>query len=116
MPARTRQRVGVRVGMRAGVTVAVLAAGLTGCFTTAADFGADAETFIQENEELRDALFPDSDATFTSASCVDPANQDEGTTFPCTATDSTGDTWEFEIEITSSSEYQVNVARRPLDS
>ena len=98
------------------MAVALLAAGLTGCFTTAADFGSDAETFIQENDELRSALFPDSDATFTAATCVEPENQDEGTTFPCTATDSTGATWEFEVEITSSTEYEVNVVRRPADS
>ena len=91
----------------------MVAAGLAGCFTTAADFRDDAETFIEENEELRSALFPDSDATFTSATCVDPENQDVGATFPCTATDSNGDVWEFEIVITSSSEYEVNVARRP---
>lgn len=91
----------------------MLAAGLTGCFTTAADFGSDAETFIQEDDELRAALFPDSDVSFSSATCVDPENQDEGTTFPCTATDSNGDVWEFEIVITGSSEYEVNVARRP---
>ncbi|HSP28730.1 MAG TPA: hypothetical protein VLN74_09295 [Ilumatobacteraceae bacterium] len=94
-------------------TLAVLAAGLAGCFTTSADFRNDAETFIQENDDLREALFPDSDTTFTSATCVDPENQDVGTTFPCTATDSNGDVWEFEIAITSSSEYEVNVARRP---
>lgn len=93
--------------------LAVLAVGLAGCFTTAADFRDDAETFIEEDDGLRAALFPDSDATFTSATCVDPENQDEGTRFPCTATDSNGDVWEFEILITSASEYEVNVARRP---
>ncbi len=94
-------------------TIAVLATGLAGCFTTTADFRDDAETFIEGDDDLREALFPDSDATFTSASCADPVNQEVGTTFPCTATDSNGDVWEFEIEITSSSEYEVNVARRP---
>jgi hypothetical protein len=97
-------------------TCALLVGGLTGCFTTAADFGDDAETFIVENDELRAALFGDTGAAFESAACVDPDNQDVGTTFPCTAVDSTGDTWEFEIEITSASEYEVNVARRPVDS
>ena len=100
----------------AAASLAVLASGLAGCFTTAADFRNDAETFIEENDGLRDALFPDSDATFTSATCVEPENQDEGTTFPCTAIDSAGDTWEFEIVITGSSEYEVNVTRRPAGS
>ncbi len=84
-----------------------------GCFTTAADFRNDAEEFIEQNGELRAALFPDSDDGFTSATCAEPANQDEGTAFPCTATDTTGAEWEFEIVITGSSEYEVNVARRP---
>jgi hypothetical protein len=97
-------------------SLAVLATALAGCFTTAADFASDAETFIEEDDGLRDALFGDSDTTFTSASCVDPENQDEGTRFPCTATDSTGAVWEFEIVITGSNEYEVNVARQPAGS
>ncbi len=91
----------------------VMGLGLTGCFTTTADFGNDAETFIESDQGLRDAVFPDSDSSFTVATCVDPENQDEGTTFPCTATDSTGETWEFEIVITGSNGYEVNIARRP---
>ena len=87
-----------------------------GCFTTAADFRNDAEEFIEQNDELRAALFPDTDDNITSATCAEPPNQDEGTTFPCTATDTTGAEWEFEIVITGSSEYEVNVARRPAGS
>ena len=102
--------------MVAVASLAGLVAGVTGCFTTAADFRSDAETFIQEDEDLRAALFPDTDSTFTSATCVEPENQDVGATFSCTATDSTGDTWEFEVEITSSTEYEVNVARQPTGS
>jgi hypothetical protein len=101
---------------RAGVSLTLLALCVTGCFTTAGDFGDDAETFIESDEALRDALFPDSDTGFTTVTCVDPANQDVGTTFPCTATDGNGDVWEFEIVITGSSEYDVNLARRPADS
>jgi hypothetical protein len=89
---------------------------LAGCFTTSADFRNDAENFLRDDEDLRDALFGESDVTFTTATCVDPENQDEGTTFPCTAVDSTGASWEFEIVITGSSEYEVNVARRPVGS
>lgn len=94
----------------------VLGGVLAGCFTTTADFRTDAETFIVENAELRDALFPETDATISSATCAEPANQDEGTTFPCTAIDSNGAAWEFEIVISGSTEYEVNVARRPLDA
>lgn len=93
--------------------LAVLAVGVTGCFTTTADFRKDAETFLVEDDDLRTALFGDSTDSFTTATCTAPPNQDEGATFPCTATDSTGATWEFEIVITGSSDYEVNVARRP---
>jgi hypothetical protein len=89
---------------------------LAGCFTTSADFRNDAENFLRDDEDLRDALFGESEVTFTTATCVDPENQDEGTTFACTAVDSTGASWEFEIVITGSSEYEVNVARRPVGS
>jgi hypothetical protein len=96
--------------------MAVSSIGLSGCFTTAADFRADAEAFIVEDVGLRDATFPDAETTFTSATCTEPANQEAGTRFPCTAVDSDGDTWEFEIVITSSSGYDVNITRRPLGS
>ena len=69
----------------------------------------------RQDDDLRAALFPDSDDSFTTATCAEPENQDEGTTFACTATDTTGATWEFEIVITGSSEYEVNVARRPVE-
>ena len=102
--------------MPVAAVLAVGVVGLGGCFTTAADFRNDAEDFIEQNDELRTALFPDSGDSFTTAACAEPANQDVGTTFACTATDTTGATWEFEIVITGSSEYEVNVARRPVDS
>jgi hypothetical protein len=99
----------------APVTLIALTIGLSACFTTAADFQNDAETFILENAELREALLAEADARFVTATCDEPADQDEGTTFACTATDSGGETWEFEIEITSSNEYEVNLSRGPAD-
>jgi len=90
-----------------------LSAVLAGCFTTAADFQDDAETFIMEDDELESGLFEDTGVTFVSASCAEPADQDVDTTFPCTATDSEGRVWEFEIVITGKSGYEVNVSRRP---
>ncbi len=113
---RSRGRRRARRSATTATACAVIAATLAGCFTTTADFGDDAETFIEEDQELRDALFPDAPTTFVTATCLDPENQDEGTTFACTATDSGDATWEFEIVITGSSEYEVNVARRPPDS
>ncbi len=97
--------------------LAVSATGLTGCFTTTADFANDAETFIEEDTELRGTLrqqgLLDPGGSFVAATCDDPPNQDEGTTFPCTATDSNGAVWEFEIVITGSNEYEVNLSRSP---
>lgn len=98
---------------RSTVIVASLGFLLSACFTTTADFREDAETFIVENDELRAALFPDSDAGFVAATCTEPTDRDEGTTFPCTATDSNDATWEFEIVITGSNEYEVNLSRAP---
>jgi hypothetical protein len=53
-------------------SLAALTMGLTSCFTTTADFRNDAETFIEENDELRDVLFPGSDTAFETATCVEP--------------------------------------------
>lgn len=96
--------------------LAALALLSAGCFTTAADFREDAEAFIESDEALREAAFFETSASFVEATCTDPPNRDEGTTFPCTATDSNGDAWEFEIVITGSTEYEVVVTRRPTDS
>lgn len=99
-----------------GILVVLAASGLSGCFTNSADFSNDAETFIVENEELRQALFGDTETRFVEATCEEPENRDVGTTFPCTAQDSEAATWEFEIEITGSAEYEVNVSRFPSGS
>lgn len=82
---------------------------LAACFTTAADFKNDAETFIEDNDQLSAALEVD----FTSATCQEPARQDVGTEFLCTALDDQGRSWEFSVEITGSTEYEVNVSRAP---
>jgi len=97
----------------APVALLALGAALSGCFTSAADFQHDAETFIVENDELERALFADSGISFASATCAEPENQDVDTTFACTGTDTEGRVWEFEITITSKTEYEVNVSRRP---
>jgi len=96
-----------------GLTAAiVLGTALSACFTTTTDFSNDAEAFIVENADLREALLEDP-ATFTSATCADPASQDEGSTFTCTAFDSTGNRWEFDVVITGPNEYEVNLSRSP---
>lgn len=97
--------------------LALVTVGLTGCFTTAANFSDDAETFIEQNEELRATLRDNGQLgvvdSLVDATCAEPPNSDEGTKFACTATDSTGAVWEFEIEITGSNEYEVNLSRAP---
>ncbi len=108
-----RRLTGLLDPRRAIAAAAVSSIGLSGCFTTAADFRVEAQEFIVEDDGVRDAAFPDSDATFATATCSEPDDQNEGTTFPCTAIDSAGDTWEFEVVITGSAAYDVKIARRP---
>jgi hypothetical protein len=96
---------------RTVATLSIAAAALAGCFTSTADFRRDAENFIVENQGLATAV----DTTFTTAECDEPRSQDVGTTFACSAIDEDGRAWSFEIEITASNEYEVNVARFPTD-
>ena len=67
----------------------VAALSLAGCFTSTADFREEAETFIVEDPGIASAL----DVTLVSATCAEPADQDVGTTFACTAIDESGATW-----------------------
>jgi len=106
-PART---VPTRTVSAAAATV-LAAAVLTGCFTTAADFQSDAEGFILDNDELAAAL----DTEFTDATCAEPQSQAVGSTFDCEAVDAEGRPWEFQIVITATDEYEVNVSRRPSE-
>jgi hypothetical protein len=67
-----------RTSLLSVASLAVLTMGLTSCFTTTADFRNDAETFIEENDELRDVLFPGSDTAFETATCVEPRIRTRG--------------------------------------
>lgn len=87
---------------------------LAGCFTTAADFRADAEKFILNDADLAQALSGDgSEVDFVEATCEEPASKDVGTTFTCNAKDGTGADWEFAVEIQESNNYDVTVSRFP---
>ena len=95
---------------------AALAIVLAGCFTSGADFADDAEAYIVESEDVRQAFvdsgdFADPATTFVEATCEDPDNHDVGTVFTCTASDSAGGTWAFDVEITGDDRYQVTVSR-----
>lgn len=81
---------------------------LGGCFTTAADYRAEAEAFIVE-----EVTIPDEDVTFAAASCDEPDDQRPGTRFACTATDQTGATWNFEVTIEEGNRFVVSVTDRP---
>ncbi|HYN32104.1 MAG TPA: hypothetical protein VES40_05725 [Ilumatobacteraceae bacterium] len=88
-------------------TLGVLA--LSGCFTTTADFRAEAETFILDDEGVAEGL----GVALVSATCDEPADQEVGTVFDCTAIDANGDEWGFEVEIAESDSIDVSVSERP---
>jgi hypothetical protein len=85
------------------------ALGLSGCFTTTADFREEAETFILEDESVSDGL----GVALVTATCDEPADQEVGTVFDCTAIDENGDEWGFEVEIAESDDIELSVSERP---
>lgn len=89
-------------------TAIAAAAALSGCFTTAADYRAEAEAFIVD-----DVTIPDEDVSFTDATCEEPENQDPGTQFGCTAIDGSGATWTFGVTIEEDDRFVVSVTDRP---
>ena len=82
---------------------------LSGCFTTADDFRTQAETFILEDESVADGL----GVALVSATCDEPADQEVGTVFDCTAIDENGDEWGFEVAIAESDSIELSVSERP---
>ncbi len=95
-------------GRALAVSLSALAVALSGCFTTAADYRAEAERFIVE-----EVTIPAEDVTFASADCDEPDDQEPGTRFACTATDRTGATWRFEVTIEEDNGLVVSVTDRP---
>lgn len=96
-----------RVPARSCIAAVAAAVLLGGCFTSTADFANDAEDFIAE--QVASQL----DVDFLSVDCDEPARQDVGTRFACTATDTSGGVWTFDNEITAENEFTVNLDRRP---
>lgn len=88
---------------------ATCAVALSGCFTTTADFREEAEQFIVEDPGVADGL----GVAITSATCDEPADQDVGTVFPCTAIDANGDQWGFDVTIVDSDSIELSVSERP---
>jgi hypothetical protein len=100
----------MRVRVVSRFLVATLGAlALSGCFTTAADFRAEAETFILEDESVADGL----GVALVSATCDEPADQEVGTVFDCTAIDENGGEWGFAVEIGESDSIELSVSERP---
>lgn len=89
------------------VAGAIAAVALGGCFTSTADFATDAEDYISETVAAQ------LDVDFVTVECDEPARQDVGTRFACTATDDQGGVWTFDNEITDDNEFTINVDRRP---
>lgn len=91
------------------LTATSIAVALSGCFTTTADYREQAETFIVDD----DAVATELGVSFVSATCEEPADQEVGTVFGCTAVDETSATWDFDVEIGGSERIDVTVSQRP---
>ncbi len=87
--------------------VACSAVCLAGCFTSAADFKSEAETYIAD--QVAAAV----ETAFTSVNCDAPIDQNVGTRFACQAIDDAGGIWEFDTVIDVEGEFTVNISRRP---
>lgn len=97
-----------RMATRFGLVVAALVA-VAGCFTSTADFREEAETFIAGEVTIPD----EPDVSFESVTCEEPARQDPGTVFGCTAIDNEGATWTFDVTIEEDNRILVSVDERP---
>jgi hypothetical protein len=91
------------------IVAATSAAVLSGCFTTTADFREEAEQFIVEDPSIVDGL----GVAITSATCDEPADQEVGTVFACTAIDANGEQWGFDVTIADSDSIELSVSERP---
>lgn len=83
--------------------------GLSGCFRSAADFRTRAEKFIVDDAGIEKQLGVD----MVTATCVDPVDQNVGTTFACTATDVAQGAWGFEVTIVADNQIELSVSSRP---
>jgi ABC-type glycerol-3-phosphate transport system substrate-binding protein len=84
------------MAMLAGVAL------LAACSADETDFKDSAEKFIQS-----DTVEQQLGTTFTDAECTKPAKVEAGETFTCTAKDSTGATWTFDLVVKDKSNFEV---------
>lgn len=87
----------------------ITAISLAGCFTSTADYRKEAEAFIIESARVADEL----GVALVSATCAEPADQEVGTAFTCTAIDQNDATWGFDVVIAESNSIDVSVSDRP---
>ena len=80
--------------------------GLAACSADTGDFRSDAESFIEDSDDLADAT----GQTFTDAVCVEPARVEVDEVFSCTAVTDDGTTWEFTATITGDDGYLITSA------
>ena len=84
----------------------VFAAFVSACGTDAADFRSSAERFI-EGERMSS----ESGTTFTDAVCQEPTTTAVGTMFHCSAIDTEGVEWSFDVSIVDDSNFQITGRR-----
>lgn len=88
---------------------ALSAIGIAAC-TGQASFRASAEDFIEQDDgDVAEAL----SVTFADASCEEPPNEAVGTVFTCTAVGSDGQTYSFQVEITSETQFTIREGTPP---
>lgn len=94
--------------MRRVTAFFAIAALITACGVTSASYKDAAEDVIEDDERTADNY---EGRTFDDARCEDPANDDPGTTFTCTAIDADGVPVEFSITIDGDDRFTLNPPR-----
>ncbi|MEY3092087.1 MAG: hypothetical protein RIU67_870 [Actinomycetota bacterium] len=72
------------------------------CSASPADYRKETEKYLES-----DSLADEAGYRFSEAVCEQPASENKGTQFSCSAVDNDGDEWEFIVEITGDREITV---------
>ena len=75
---------------------------IAACSADAADFQRSAERYIAS-----DAMAQQAGTTFTAAACERPTSTRPGTAYTCTATDTRGTAWTFDVVIVDGSNFEI---------
>jgi hypothetical protein len=87
---------------RALLTVVAGMSLLAACSASTQDFQKSAEKFIEGKDVAAKA-----GTTFTGAACTKPAKVEAGATFTCTAKDSSGTVWNFDLTVKDKSNFEI---------